>query len=134
MSCWFDKGLRFECTRCGDCCRGEPGFVWLTLDEAHAVAVAVGMRFDEFKDRCLRRVGSRLSLLEKSDGDCIFWKADSGCIVYEARPRQCGTFPFWGEFLRSRRAWERVAACCGGVGRGRLHAGESIRRLTGQIC
>lgn len=134
MSDWFDKGLRFECTGCGDCCRGEPGYVWLTLDEAHAVAVALGMHFDQFKDRCLRRVGSRLSLLEKPDGDCIFLEAGSGCVVYGARPVQCGTFPFWGEFLESRRDWERLAEVCPGIGRGKLHAGDWVRGLTGETC
>jgi len=25
----YKDGLRFECQRCGSCCRGEPGVVWM---------------------------------------------------------------------------------------------------------
>jgi Fe-S-cluster containining protein len=28
------------------------------------------------------------------------------CTVYEARPTQCRTFPFWKENLRRRGSWE----------------------------
>ena len=27
---WYRDGLRFECTRCGACCTGAPGYVWVT--------------------------------------------------------------------------------------------------------
>jgi Fe-S-cluster containining protein len=30
---WFKDGLRFECQRCGRCCRGEPGVVWVNKQE-----------------------------------------------------------------------------------------------------
>ncbi len=33
----------------------------------------------------------------KENGDCVFW--DDGCTIYPERPRQCRTFPFWGETL-----------------------------------
>ena len=26
---WYSEGLRFECTQCGACCSGEPGYVWV---------------------------------------------------------------------------------------------------------
>ena len=26
---WFKEGLKFECQRCGRCCRGEPGVIWV---------------------------------------------------------------------------------------------------------
>jgi Fe-S-cluster containining protein len=33
-----------------------------------------------------------LSLVEKSNFDCIFW--DQGCTIYQARPDQCRSYPF----------------------------------------
>ena len=38
---WFKKGLRFECTGCGDCCTGAPGFVWVNSEEIRGLAKAV---------------------------------------------------------------------------------------------
>ena len=28
---WYADGLRFTCTQCGNCCTGQPGFVWICL-------------------------------------------------------------------------------------------------------
>ena len=30
---WFKEGLKFECQRCGRCCRGEPGVIWVNKKE-----------------------------------------------------------------------------------------------------
>ena len=27
---WYADGLPFTCTQCGDCCTGDPGYVWVT--------------------------------------------------------------------------------------------------------
>lgn len=66
----------------------------------------------------------QLSLREKPGYDCVFW--DGGCVVYEARPLQCRTFPFWPSVLASEEAWEETAAECPGMGRGPLHGAGHI--------
>ena len=81
-----------------------------------------------FGRKYLRRVEGRRSLLEHPNGDCIFFK-DRGCIVYPLRPRQCRTFPFWPENLRSRRAWEELKDECPGVGKGRLFLLKEIQLI-----
>ena len=40
---WYRDGLRFECSRCGNCCTGPPGAVWFTRDEGKAMAAAIGV-------------------------------------------------------------------------------------------
>src|SRR6478672_6707328 len=35
---WFSEGLRFSCTRCGNCCTGAPGFVWVSPEELATLA------------------------------------------------------------------------------------------------
>jgi len=111
--------------RCGDCCRGEPGFVWVSVEEASEIARFLGVGFGEFERTFLRRSGQRMSLVEKENGDCIFWAEEVGCKVYEVRPLQCRTFPFWRSNLASREAWNRAARRCPGMDRGRLYsAGE----------
>ena len=35
---WYQDGLRFRCTRCGHCCTGTPGNVWINEEEIAAIA------------------------------------------------------------------------------------------------
>src|SRR5262245_13427228 len=93
---WYRGGLRFECTRCGKCCTGEPGYVWVTDDELRAIADYLQQPFEEV--RAVRtRLGHRgLTLREKANGDCVFYDRDlPGCTIYPVRPPQCRTWPFW---------------------------------------
>ncbi len=54
---------------------------------------------------------------------------DSRCAVYDARPWQCRTWPFWPENM-NETVWEReVASYCPGVGKGRLYSAEEIKLI-----
>ncbi len=125
---WYSDGLQFTCTQCGRCCTGEPGYVWVTKAEVAALAAHLKMDLHAFGRRYLRRIGRRYSLVEKSNNDCVFY--DGGCTVYSVRPKQCRTYPFWPENLRSRTAWEEVAQECPGAGAGQLYPVEEIRRIV----
>ncbi|MDX1501528.1 MAG: YkgJ family cysteine cluster protein [Thermoanaerobaculia bacterium] len=125
---WFAAGLRFRCTACGDCCRGE-GYVWVGRREAERLAEHLDLERDEFGRRYLRRVQGRLSLTEKAGGECVFWREGAGCTVYEARPDQCRTFPFWRSSLASPESWSETARRCEGIGEGRVYEEREIVRL-----
>lgn len=127
---WYKNGLSFECAGCGDCCRGTPGYVWVTLEEAERIARHLAMPLGEFETTCLRHVMGRMSLLEKPNGDCIFWERDAGCRVYDLRPLQCRTFPFWKQNIKNPSAWDRLASGCPGIGRGRLYCEKEIADLA----
>jgi Fe-S-cluster containining protein len=71
---------------------------------------------------------TRLSLKEKSNYDCIFWKDEGACFVYEARPLQCRAFPFWASVLRDENSWRTAAEECPGMDHGSLHSLDSIKR------
>ena len=124
---WYADGLRFECTRCGACCRGE-GYVWVSEERIGEMADFLGISARSFMRRYVRLVHGRLSLVEKEHADCVFWEEDRGCVVYPVRPTQCRTFPFWPEHLESREAWRALADEVPGVGRGRRHELSEIRR------
>ncbi len=115
---WFRDGLAFACTRCGHCCTGRPGYVWVGLDEMVRLAEHQGESLDGFTAAHVRQVGDRYSLVERPDGDCIFWDREAGCTVYEARPEQCRSWPFWPANLAAPAAWERAGSGCPGIGRG----------------
>lgn len=128
---WYRDGLSFTCTRCGACCTGAPGYVWVTAEEIARLAESRGEPIDEFSRRYVRRVGSRYSLIEKPGGDCVFWDAKAGCTVYQARPTQCRTWPFWEENVETPEDWERTTRACPGSGRGRLYTADEIIRSIG---
>lgn len=130
---WYREGLAFTCTRCGACCTGAPGYVWVNPEEIARLAAHRGEQVDDFSRQFVRRVGNRYSLIERPGGDCIFWDRGAGCTVYEARPVQCRTWPFWPENIASPEDWESVTAICPGSGQGRVFSVEEIRASAAKV-
>jgi uncharacterized protein len=124
---WYHAGLKFTCSQCGDCCTGAPGYVWVNNEEIAAIAALVGLAVDAFEEQYVRRVGMRKSLKEFPGGDCVFFDNISRkCQVYDARPRQCRTWPFWDSNLKTPEDWKHTCAACPGSGQGRLYSIEEI--------
>jgi Fe-S-cluster containining protein len=115
---WYKEGLRFQCTECGKCCTGAPGYIWVTDAEITAMAAFLNIPVDLFKRKYIRSRDNRYSLIEKKalngDMDCIFLK-DKKCLVYKARPTQCRTFPWWKENLASEESWKAAGKNCEGI-------------------
>lgn len=131
---WYDDGLRFKCTGCGDCCTGAPGYVWVNQAEIDAMAARLQMDVGEFEQHYVRRIGIRRSLKELANYDCVFLDAQTRkCRVYEDRPRQCRTWPFWNSNLRTPQSWNATCDVCPGSGRGRLYTLGQIERQAAEI-
>ena len=115
---WYADGLRFNCTQCGNCCSGGPGYVWLTVDDMHRIAQFLQMEFDNFVKTYVRRISGKYSLTEKRDFDCVFLKREGGkamCGIYPVRPMQCRTWPFWNSNLDRPEDWADAAQRCPGM-------------------
>jgi Fe-S-cluster containining protein len=126
---WFQDGLRFECTQCGNCCTGAPGYVWVNQEEIDALAGHFGLSVEAFERKYVRRVGVRRSLMELPNGDCVFFDGESRrCTVYGLRPRQCRTWPFWHSNVHSEEAWAETCQACPGSGHGQLYPVEEVVR------
>lgn len=131
---WYRDGLRFQCSQCGDCCTGAPGFVWVNKAEVEALAAEVELEVDAFREKYTRQVGARTSLYEHENGDCVFFdNVARKCTVYDARPRQCRTWPFWDSNLASQRDWNRTCSVCPGSGQGKLYTLEQIETQRKQF-
>ena len=142
---WYDPGLRFTCTQCGDCCTGAPGYVWFDDDEAKAMADRKGVSLAEFYDRFATKKVGRWTLGEVRRGgkyDCVFLERDGDaggpgrCGIYEVRPTQCRTWPFWGSNVKSPKAWKAAAKHCPGMQNGLAGEGTfiPIERITEQLA
>jgi len=125
---WYHRGLRFQCTGCGACCIGAPGYVWVNKAEIEAMASLLGLEVEKFQNKYVRQVGIRKSLIEFPNGDCVFFDNQGrGCQVYEVRPRQCRTWPFWASNLRMRETWQQTCRDCPGADHGPLVSLREIR-------
>ena len=126
---WYADGLRFTCQPdCGACCTNHDdyAYVYLREDDFEALHTFLGIDADTFTDRYTEEDEGYL-VLRMDDPACPFLEG-ARCTVYEARPAQCRTFPFWSENLASRAAWKRVGRFCPGIGKGPTHALPVIRR------
>lgn len=119
---WYANGLRFQCVRCGNCCSGSPGHVRVTDSEISAIASHLGMNEADFRrQHTVEKTGQGTCLTERSNDDCVFYNRGHGCVVYERRPQQCRTWPFWESVLASPDIWRDMAEDCPGIDSGRWH-------------
>jgi len=131
---WYSDGLKFECKGCGDCCTGDPGYVWVNAEEIGQIAAAIGVDVRSFKKTFLRKVGIRWSIVERQNGDCNFFDMiNRRCRIYDSRPRQCRTWPFWHSNLKDNTSWEETCKSCPGAGRGPVVPLKEIKRRMGKI-
>jgi uncharacterized protein len=113
---WFQNrsSLPFDCTACGKCCKTQ-GQVYMTPEEHGEAAELLGISKEEFLQKYASHTlvdetngESWVRLIDQSsdtDHGCIFLQKDNTCQIYEARPIQCSTYPFWPNILASKAAW-----------------------------
>ena len=131
-----ESGLRFECTKCGKCCtnRDEYAHVYVNPEETRALAKHLGMSTRTFKKTYTFVDSDGWRQLSFRGDRCVFLDPDTrGCRVYSARPSQCSSFPFWGEFIAKGRWTDEVRELCEGIDRGRLYSeAEVLARMAGR--
>jgi len=129
------SGLRFSCTTCGNCCSGPSGYVVVSDAEALALAARLEITLEAFIERYTHHTPQGRSLNEKPSHaglDCVFLDREkipgkAVCGVYEDRPIQCRTWPFWPSVIKSRKAWEQAKGACPGMDHGKKYDLVQIR-------
>jgi Fe-S-cluster containining protein len=112
---WFESGLRFKCTGCGNCCSGSSGSVYLSAVDLERLANFFHLPTGAFVRKYTRMNKGRRTLINRPDSrDCVFL-ADRSCKVYEARPTQCRTYPWWLRNLHDRQSWDEAGQFCEGI-------------------
>ena len=92
------------CSSCGGaCCIGESGYIWVNILEIEAISNLLNMSVEDFSKEYLIRAKNRFSLREHKIDElgyaCIFFDTKNRvCKIYDVRPKQCRTFPFWSVF------------------------------------
>ncbi|MGH2304851.1 YkgJ family cysteine cluster protein [Campylobacter taeniopygiae] len=96
----FDENA---CQKCGGkCCIGGSGNIFASKEELKNLREYLGLSEEEFTLKYLRKVGFKMSFKEvEFEGGyaCIFFDPiNRNCSIYDYRPMQCRTFPFWEYF------------------------------------
>ena len=131
----YKNGIRFECQGSGKCCvsRESYGFVYLSDSDIIRFSKYLKLTIKKFKEKYCQLTDGFIHLIERTElkGNCIFLK-DKKCSVYEGRPSQCRTWPFWNENMNSKVWNEDISLNCPGVGKGGIVKAKKIKEFLKQ--
>lgn len=131
---WYQDGLQFTCSQCGDCCTGDPGVVWVDDNDIEQIAEYLDKPVGEIRLFHTRPVRGRVSLKEFQNGDCTFFDSvGRKCKVYPVRPEQCRTWPFWKSNIDSKQKWTEVCESCPGAGTGQFFSLEEVEARAARV-
>ncbi|MEW6671427.1 MAG: YkgJ family cysteine cluster protein [Thermodesulfobacteriota bacterium] len=102
----------FNCTRCGDCCKGFGG-TYVTAAEIKAISAFININADDFIATYCQMSGQRPLLSQGPNGYCIFW--DGACSIHPVKPRMCRRWPFIESVLVDIKNWQIMAGMCPGI-------------------
>jgi len=113
------EGLKFACSGCGRCCQND-GDVWLDTDEFADLCEGLKMTpadvLERYTDEIvggwvkLKNKAGKPSKEGKESDRCVFLDDDGKrCTIYEVRPVQCRTYPYWPKLLFNRTSYDAQA-------------------------
>jgi len=129
----YPDGLKFQCQYgCTKCC-AIPGVVYVGSWEAPPMAEFFGMDTETFMQTHLRpHWGDVYEINMPDDKPCKFL-TETGCAIYQVRPLQCSTFPFWPDHLKNAQLWENLRGLCPGIGHGRRWPWDEVEQIVEAI-
>ncbi len=132
---FYSNGLQFECTKCGKCCSGFPGYVYLSENDIKNILEYLKLDKVSMVKKYAKVINvfgeKRFSLIEKNNFDCIFF--DKICTIYHIRPYQCRAYPFWKRYLISQREWNKAGEFCKGINSGKIYSNEEIEAFLNNV-
>jgi Fe-S-cluster containining protein len=102
----------FDCTQCGDCCKGFGG-TYLADDDMITIANHLSISVEAFKTCYCEPSGKRFVLAQRSDGYCIFF--NQNCSIHEIKPKMCRQWPFIENLIRDIGNWRIMSSVCPGI-------------------
>lgn len=121
MNRWFKGKIKFACTSCGKCCKSlGKTKVYVNPSEVVQLADLLSINEEKFRDEYLESHtdlrGRELKSLKthSSKNQCVFLDGNK-CSVYEARPTQCRTYPFWPQHMIGKAEWVAESRNCEGM-------------------
>ncbi|NWF96745.1 MAG: YkgJ family cysteine cluster protein [Candidatus Thorarchaeota archaeon] len=147
--------IRFECTKCGACCRSE--LLLVTITGSDLLRIRDALRIDT--PQLLRAIDfytldadevpaglkhvpavstekglAYMALRKLENGDCIFLSGNE-CMIYPVRPSVCRAFPFFFREDNGVLKWGLSAMkhICEGLGQGPAVHAEELATVALQV-
>jgi len=125
-----ESPIRFECPAgCSSCCQTADSFVFLTESEADAIGIFLDLEPQQFREWFTQKIDDQLILTDGEQGHCVFLE-NGRCLIYDVRPAQCRSYPFWPENLQSKARWRQTKDVCPGIGQGRVYSPQEIKAIV----
>ncbi len=148
-----DQLPRFECTKCGACCREKTMLITVTGSDITRISAALGLSPEEtmraldfyvvaaenetpvglqgIPSPMTQRGSAFIALKKMENGDCVFLK-DNLCMIHTLRPTVCRSFPFAFRESADGVKWGLSAAkhICSGLGMGPEVSEEELCELS----
>ena len=145
--------LRFECTKCGECCRQRDMVVTLTASDILKLAIGLGFTGNELLHaldfyviekgksipdgfRNIPRIKTErgmayVALKKLDDSSCVFLKDDL-CMIHKIRPMVCSSFPFVFSKQNDTVSWSLHVkrGICPGIGEGNRMTKEELISMS----
>lgn len=123
----------FQCTQCGDCCKGYGG-TYLQESDIVRIAAYIGVSDREFKEQFCVLSGNRPVLAQQTNGYCIFYRQN--CAIHAVKPRMCKRWPFIDSLLVDVANWHVMASVCPGMCKDLDddHLISAIRKVMAESC
>ena len=131
--------MNFECQESckGKCCKlnreAQKSFIFVSESEVHQIAMVSGERVDQFarladfdSTRFTNKKSKQWYINNEGLSACRFFKKGK-CRIYDFRPTQCATYPYWPENM-TKKGWKETGAFCPGVGKGTDEAQQQALR------
>lgn len=105
---------RFECLRCGNCCRGE-STVSLSWDEIEKISRYLGLKREELQEKFLILKNGRIEM-KVLDGYCIFFdRKEKICQIHPVKPTPCKIWPLHPSILSDFDSYLIIRDSCIGL-------------------
>lgn len=127
----YSKGIKFKCQGSSNCCisRNSYGYVYLSKKDILNLSKFTNLNSKDFIKLYCDKTDGFIHFKEKNKkGKCIFLDKKK-CSIYEARPTQCRTWPFWSENMNAKIWNEEISKFCPGINQGKLFTKENIDKI-----
>jgi Fe-S-cluster containining protein len=108
----------FNCTQCGECCKGFGG-TFVSETDIQNIANYFHISYKEVLSKYCQESGGKPLLAVGANGYCVFW--NKICTIHPIKPRMCRAWPYIESVLKDITNWQAMGSCCPGINQ---HASE----------
>ena len=104
--------MEFKCKKCGNCCNCD-GYLFVDLKDVVNISKFLKITSDEFILKYLTKDDDDRFYVSNINKVCVFY--ENGCTIYDVRPWQCRSYPYWYNIVKSKKNWNKESTFCKGM-------------------